>query len=181
VQRGRGDRGGGLAGDDDGRPPLLHRHPALEGAQGQLRDRLERLEDACAVHRGRLVELDGPVRVEGLIQLVEREDVREIPLVVLENARDALEREPDLGEVLPEVLEALDVRIAHRALRVGHEDDAVDALQDELARRVVEDLAGNGVQLQAGLEAANDADVEGEEVEKERPVRLGLEADHLTA
>ena len=90
-------------------------------------------------------------------------------------------READLGEVFAEVLEALEVRVEHRRLRVGDEDDAVDAFEDELARRVVEDLAGDRVELQARLESADDADVDRQQVEEERAVGLGLQAHHLAA
>ena len=92
----------------------------------------------------------------------------------------ALEVEADLGEVLAEVLRRLS-RFGSPIgpLGVGDEDDAVDALEDELPGRVVEDLSRNRVELEAGLEAADDADVEREEVEEERPVGLGLEGDHL--
>src|SRR5205814_444900 len=42
-------------------------------------------------------------------------------------------------------------------------------------------LAGDGVELEAGLEATDDADVDGEEIEKERAVGFGLQAHHLAA
>src|SRR5262249_25683598 len=64
---------------------------------------------------------------------------------------------------------------------IGDEDDAVDSLQNELARRVVEDLSGNGVELDSGLESADDADVEGQKVEKQGSIRFGLERHHLAA
>ena len=78
-------------------------------------------------------------------------------------------------------MEALDVRVEHGRLRVGHEDDPVDALEHELARRVVEDLAGDRVELQARLEAADHADVDRQKVKEKRPVGLRLQADHLAA
>ena len=88
---------------------------------------------------------------------------------------------PISARFVPQVGERLDVGVLHRALRVGDEHDAVDALEHELARRVVEDLAGNRVELDAGLESADHPDVEGQQVEEERPVRLGLERNHLAA
>ena len=57
------------------------------------------------------------------------------------------------------------------------EDDAIDALEDELAAGVVEDLTGNGVEVEASLEAAHRAQVEGQEVEEQRPVGLGGEGE----
>src|SRR5690606_19389076 len=64
--------------------------------------------------------------------------------------------------------------------RVGHEDHAVHATQDELARGVVEDLPGHSVEVEARLEAVHLAEVEGQEVEEQRALVLGSEGDHLT-
>src|SRR5262249_60552200 len=64
-------------------------------------------------------------------------------------------------------------------LAVRHEDDAVHALQDQLPGGVVEDLAGDGVEVEARLEPAHGAELEGEEVEEERAVGLGREGDEL--
>ncbi len=178
-QQGLG-RGSGR-GCDDGGAPLFDGHAALQGTKSQFRDRLQRLEDAGPVPRRGLVPLDGAVEVEGVVQLVDREDVREIAFVVLEDAGRGVEGDPDLGEVLAEVAEALDVRVLHGPLGIGDEDDAVHALEDELPRRVVEHLPRNGVQLEAGLEAPDDTHVERKQVEKERAICLGLEAHHLPA
>jgi hypothetical protein len=52
-----------------------------------------------------------------------------------------------------------------------HEDDAVDALEDELAAGVVEHLTGHRVEVEAGLEASDLAEREREEVEEQRAVR----------
>ncbi len=108
-------------------------------------------------------------------------DVADVPLVVLQDDRHLVQRQAELGEVRLEVLERLDVGVEHRHLAVGHEHDAVDALQDELARRVVEDLARHRVELQAHLHAPDEADVQGQEVEEERAVRLRFQAHHLAA
>ena len=72
LRRHRGRGTGSRRGRDDHGTPLLDRHPALEGAERELRDRLEGLEDSRPVPRRGLVELDGAVRVQGLVQLVER-------------------------------------------------------------------------------------------------------------
>src|SRR6185436_4637974 len=49
------------------------------------------------------------------------------------------------------------------------------------ARRVVEDLPGDGVELDAGGEAGDGADVDGQEVEEQGAVGLGLQRHHLAA
>ena len=56
--------------------------------------------------------------------------------------------DPLLGEVRVQVLEALDVLVELAGLAVGDEHDAVGALQHELARRLVVDLPGHGVELE---------------------------------
>ena len=75
----------------------------------------------------------------------------------------------------------MDSRLASSMTRlgVGDEHHAVHRLQHQLAGRVVEDLAGDGVELEPDLHPADDPDVEGKQVEEERAVGLGLEAHHL--
>ncbi len=52
-------------------------------------------------------------------------------------------------------------------------------LQDEFAAGVVEDLSGDGVEVNARLESANRAQVEGQEVEEQGSFRLCCQRDHL--
>jgi hypothetical protein len=59
------------------------------------------------------------------------------------------------------------------------EHHAVDALQDQLAAGVVEDLARHRVQVEAGLEAADLAERQRQEVEEQRALGLRGEGDHL--
>jgi hypothetical protein len=61
------------------------------------------------------------------------------------------------------------------------EHHAVDALEHQLPGGVVEHLAGHRVELDAGLEAGDRADVDRQEVEEEGTVGLGFERNHLTA
>jgi hypothetical protein len=59
------------------------------------------------------------------------------------------------------------------------EHDTVDALEDELAARVVEDLPGNRVEVEARLEPADLAERQRQEVEEQRALGLRREGDHL--
>ena len=68
--------------------------------------------------------------------------------------------EAQLGQVHLQVAQRLHVRVERGHLAVRHEDDAVHALQHELAGGVVEDLAGHRVELEADLHAADHAHVE---------------------
>ncbi len=78
-------------------------------------------------------------------------------------------------------LKALDVLLHFFPLRIGHEDDAVDAAQHELAGGVVNDLAGDGVELELGLEPLDDYRVEREEIEEQRAIRCGRQRDEVAA
>src|SRR5512138_195056 len=169
-----------------GSPPRApHRRPGqgalaalLELGQDELGDGLQRLEDADAGGRDRLVLGDVP-RVEQPAELLDGRDVGQVALVVLDDVGDPVEVVPLLGEVHAQVLDRLDVRLHALDLRVGDEDDPVHALQDQLPAGVVEDLAGDRVEVEARLEAADLAEREREEVEEERALGLRREGDHL--
>jgi hypothetical protein len=160
---------------------LVAGHAAAKCPQCQLRDELERLEHAGATRGDGFDRLVLPFRIECVEDALRRQDVRQVTLVELDDQRNLVHRKTDLAEVLAQVLEALEVRLEHRHLGVRHEHQAVDSLQHEFARRVVEDLSGDRVQLKAGLEAADDADVDRQQVEEQRAVGLCLQADHLPA
>ncbi len=82
-------------------------------------------------------------------------------------------------EVLFEVGEALDVFGHLLVLRIGNEDDAIHAAEHELAGGVVNDLAGNGVKLELGLEALDRHGFDRQEVEEQRAVGTGGQRDEL--
>jgi len=145
-------------------------HALAQLLEGELGDLLEGLENTVAVNRGRLVENVPPVRIEIAVELFDGEDVLQIPLVVLQDERQVRHLETEVLEVVDEAREALDVRLAHGSLRVCDEDEAIDSFEDQLSGRVVKDLAGHGVQLEAGLEAADGTDLDGEEVEEQGPI-----------
>src|SRR5205085_2113480 len=93
--------------------------------------------------------------------------------------RDLVEIVVMFFEVLVQVVERFDVGVHALFLRIGYEDDAIDTAQDELAAGVVEDLSGDGVEVETGLEATDGAEVERQEVEEQSTDRLGGERDHL--
>ena len=160
---------------------LVAGHAAPQRAQRQLGDLLESLEDARAGEGHGLAVLETPFGVECVQHHLDGGDIGQIPLVELQDERQLVQVHADLGEVLAEVLQTLHVRLQHRHLGVGHEDDAVNALEHELAGGVVEDLSRDCVELQAGLEPADDADVDGQQVEEEGAVGLRFQTDHLPA
>jgi hypothetical protein len=64
-------------------------------------------------------------------------------------------------------------------LGIDDEDDAVDALQDEFARRVVVDLARHRIQVEPGLKAVDRAQLQREEIEEKGPVGIRGQRDHF--
>ena len=82
-------------------------------------------------------------------------------------------------QILLQILEGLHVLLHLLVLRVGDEDDAVHAAQHELARGVVNHLAGHGVELELRLEALDRHRLDGQEVEEERAVGRRGERDEL--
>ncbi len=118
----------------------------MHRSQRFLRDRLERFEDANAVERCPLQNIV-TIMVQVPIHGFDGQDVSKIALVVLEHERNLVERLVQLFEVLLQVVEALNIRFERDFLRIRDEDNPVDALEHELSRRVVEHLAGNGVEL----------------------------------
>ena len=105
--------------------------------------------------------------------------VRQVALVVLQDHGDLVRVDLVGLEVLPHVLVALEVRVEHRLLRVGHEAHRIGALQHHPAGGVVEHLPGHGVELDPRAHAADRPDLDRQEVEEERAVRLGGEREHL--
>ncbi len=122
-----------------------------------------------------------PLRVQVLVKGFDGDDVPDVPLVVLEDEGHGARRKPELGEVRFEVHERLAVRFTRGELAVRDENDAVDALQHQPPRGVVEDLTGHGVELEADLHPPDHPDVEGQQVEEQGAVGLGLQAQHLAA
>ena len=113
------------------------------------------------------------------VHFLDRGKMRQVPLVELHDQRDLLDPQPHLAQVVLKILVALDVRLEHLALRVRHEHHAVRPLQHELARRVVKHLTRDRVELDTRLHAADFAQLERQEIEEQRAIRLGRERKHL--
>src|SRR5664280_2407197 len=57
----------------------------------------------------------------------------------------------------------------------------IHTLQNQLPARIVVYLAGNRVEMEAGLEAANRSEIHRKKIEKERALRFSREGDELAA
>ncbi len=82
-------------------------------------------------------------------------------------------------QVIHEVVESLMVGVHAFFLGIGDENDAVNATQDQLAAGVIEYLPGNSVKMDAGLESAHGAKIQGQEVKKQGTIGLRRQRDHL--
>ena len=110
-----------------------------------------------------------------------RHDVRQVALVPLEDQREGLWVEGVVLEVVDQVADHPGVFLEHAALGVRDEHHPVGAGEDLPAGRVVLDLAGHGVQLDAHVHAVETPEIERQQVEEQRAVLLGPQGDHLLA
>jgi len=150
----------------------------LEFGEDLAGDLFESFEDAVAA-KGDGFENGFVPAAQFFGQILDREDIRQIPLIELQNVGNLLKVVSVLLKVIHEVVEGLVVGVHALLLRVGDEDDAIDAAQDQLAAGVVEDLSGNGIKMDTGFEAANGAEIERQKVEEKGTIGLRGQRDHF--
>ncbi len=191
LRFGRGDRQGRRRFDARDRGQRQLSHPGQPGlgadaeafaqrAGDQLDHPLQRLLDPDPLRRHRFVKRRAEL-VEELVHLVDVGDAGDVALVVLQHVRQVRQRQPLEQQVLLEVVPRLLVGAHQLALRVGDEDDAVDAAQHHLAGGVVVHLPRHGVELHAQPHAAELPGVHRQEVEEDRAVAAGRHDDQLAA
>src|SRR5690242_16429880 len=150
----------------------------FEAAQRGVDGDAQALDHATATD-GDGLEAGRAEGVEVLLQDGNGKDVGQIALVPLHYQGKFAGVAAHTLELIGKLAEVLDVLLELAGLRVRHEDDAVGALQDGDARLLVEHLAGNRVELEAHLEAVDAAEVEGQQIEVQRALGLGVNRDHV--
>jgi hypothetical protein len=65
--------------------------------------------------------------VQHVLEVIDRRDVLEVPLVVLQDVGNLVDRDVLLREVVFEIFKALDVFLHLFPLRIGHENYAIHA------------------------------------------------------
>src|SRR5207248_10484841 len=105
--------------------------------------------------------------------------VWQVAFVELKNVGDFREVVSMLFEIVLKIVERLDICVHAFWLRIGYEDYAIHAAQDQLAAGIVEDLSGNGIEVEASLETANSTQVEWKEVKEESSIGLCGQRDHF--
>ncbi len=161
-------------------PPKGPSGGAPHPGQDQPAHLLQGLKDPLALGGHRLKDGEAPLGVHHGPHHVHGQGVGQVPLVDLEHHREVLHLEAVLRQVFPHVAHALGVGPEAVGGRVGHKDDAVHTPQDQLAAGVVKDLAGDGVEVEAGLEALHLPQVQRQEVKEEGALVLGGQGDHLS-
>src|ERR1022692_3890786 len=109
------------------------------------------------------------------IHVFERSGVRQVALVILQHVWNLAEVELQRLQIVRQVLERLDILSHFFVLRISHEHDAIHPAQDQLARGVVNHLAGHRVELELGLEAFDGHRLDRQKVKEQCPIRTRRE------
>src|SRR4051812_30985972 len=128
---------------------------------------------------GRKLRHAAKVECVGQLRWTQNQIAWKILLVVLNDERHGARFDRVLREVRVKILKALDVLLELARLAIGDEHDAVGALEHEPASRLVVDLSRHRVELEARRESRDRAEIEWQEVEKQRAVSLRGEGHHL--
>ena len=144
------------------------------------RDLAERLDHPFAV-RGDRLERGNLASVQLTIHLSDVLRVGQVTLVPLQDQRDRIGVEAVRLEIRPQVLEHPRVRLAAAGGRIREVHDTVGAGQDLFAGRVVLDLARDREQLDPDVHAEQLAEIEREQIEKQRAVTVRLQRDRRLA
>ena len=114
-----------------------------EFVEQHLRDGIERGKDVLSSARDDLEALHALLAiVQNELEIIDWRDVVQVALVVLQDVGNLIDRDILLGQVFLEIAKTLDVFLHFFPLRIGHENDSIDAPQDKLTGRIVNDLAG---------------------------------------
>jgi len=150
----------------------------FEFGEDELGYFFEGFEDADALDGDRFE--DGfAFFLELLGELGDGHGVGEVAFVELENVGNGVEVEVVLLQVFLKVFHGFEVGVETLFLRIGDKDNAVSAFEDELTAGFVEDLAGDGVEVKTGFEAAHGPEIEGKKVEEERAVGFSSQRNHF--
>src|SRR5438874_11936121 len=106
--------------------------------------------------------------VQDVIEIIDRGDIWQIAFVILQNVGDIVERHVLLGQVVLEIFETLNVLLHFFPLRIGYENHAIDAAQDELAGGVVNYLTRDGIELEFGDKALDRSEEHTSELQSRR-------------
>ena len=118
--------------------------------------------------------------VEVALELGGRSGAGRVAFIILERDREARRIGPVVPDVLDHCMKRMVIRFEAVRRRIGDENEAIGAMENELAGRIIVDLAGHGVELEACLVAVDFCRMHREEIEEERAVRRGGERYEVT-
>jgi hypothetical protein len=136
--------------------------------------------DAGAGYRFEALDPTLPV-VQQVFKVVGRRHVGEVALVELQHDRHFFEKKLLLLQVFLQVPEAGHVFFHFVPLGICDKDHTVNASQDKLSRRVIDDLAGHRVQLEFRPETLKRQGGQRQEIKKQSAVRGGGERDKIAS
>src|SRR5947207_497935 len=114
----------------------------------------ERLENALALERHGF-NYGLVLALEFFRKRFNGKDVGKVALIKLQNIRNLIEVVTVLFQVRHQIVERFGVGVHSLLLRVGNENDSVDAAQDQLPAGVVENLSWDSIEMDSCLESAN--------------------------
>lgn len=79
-----------------------------------------------------------------------------------------------------QIAQAFNIGIEALLLRIGHEDNPIDPLQDKPAAGIVVDLARHGIKMKADFKSVDQAQLQRQEIEEQCPLRVGGKRHHLS-
>ena len=103
----------------------------------------------------------------------------QVPFVALHDQGDLPNAEPHLFETTDQVLEALHVLFPPDLQGIGHEHNPVNARENNLSGGIELYLTRDGIELDPNAETPNLSEIQGQEIEEQGLVALGIDADHF--
>jgi hypothetical protein len=135
-------------------------------------DGLQGLEDAFPGD-GDGFELRHFSRIQDVVHVSDRYDVRKVSFVVLDSVRKFFEFISLINEVYLKIVETFHIGFHSLHLAVCNKYNAVNAFKDKLSAGGIKDLSRNRIKMEPYSETLNVSKGQREEIEKKRPLCFG--------
>ena len=101
-------------------------------------------------------------------------------MLSLQDVGDRCEIQVVIFQMFAQIVERFEVGVETLFLRICDEDYSIRAFQDQAPAGFVENLSGNGVEMEAGAKAAHGAEIERKKIEEKSAIGFGGERNHLS-
>src|SRR5690606_10493516 len=98
-------------------------------------------------------------------------------LVILHNERDFTNVVTLLLKIAFKVAQRFQIFIHTLNLGIRNEDDSIKSFKDELARSIVNNLAWDGIEMEAGFKTADITDVQRQKIEKQSSLDICVQSN----